>query len=72
MKCALSNLLTQWAIPRMNAHRIKATLFQGNFGSRAVLTRNGFTHSRTVKKYKELDGEITDLFVFEWKREAVS
>ncbi|KAK1224143.1 hypothetical protein PQX77_012947 [Marasmius sp. AFHP31] len=65
MTSALSTLLTQWAIPRMNACKIKATLFQGNLGSRAVLTRNGFTQIRRVENYKELDGEITDLFVFE-------
>ncbi|KAJ8095078.1 hypothetical protein AAF712_006919 [Marasmius tenuissimus] len=72
MTSALSTLLTQWAIPRMNAHKIKATLFQGNLGSRAVLTRNGFTQIRKVEKYKELDGDITDLFVFEWTRDQVA
>ncbi|KAG7093536.1 hypothetical protein E1B28_007207 [Marasmius oreades] len=41
MTGALSALLNQWAIPRMNAHRIKATLFHGNFGSRGVLMKNG-------------------------------
>ncbi|KAF9266790.1 acyl-CoA N-acyltransferase [Marasmius fiardii PR-910] len=68
MTAVLSALLNQWAIPRMNAHKIRATPFHGNFRSRGFLVKNGFVLTRTVQNYQELDGEVLDMCIFEWNR----
>ncbi|ESK87388.1 gnat family [Moniliophthora roreri MCA 2997] len=68
MSAALKTLIHEWAIPMMNAHRIRATTFRGNEGSKRVLEKNGFLLVNTIDDYKVIDGEMTTLYVLEWKR----
>lgn len=48
MTAALRTLISEWMIPRMGAHLIRAEAFKGNAGSRKVFEKNGFTLEKIV------------------------
>ncbi|KAK7060816.1 hypothetical protein VNI00_000549 [Paramarasmius palmivorus] len=68
MTAALRLLISGWAIPMMNAHRIRATTFHLNEGSKRVLEKNGFVMVGTIEDYKSIDQEMAALHVLEWRR----
>lgn len=50
MSAAVQTLITQWVVPRMNAHLIRCETFAGNAGSVRVFEKCGFTMEGTVDK----------------------
>lgn len=48
MTAALRTLISEWMIPRMGAHLIRAEAFKGNAGSRKVFEKNGFILEKIV------------------------
>ncbi|RXW24536.1 hypothetical protein EST38_g1314 [Candolleomyces aberdarensis] len=51
MTDAVKTIMTKWAVPRMNAHKIVAGTFAANIGSQRVFEKNGFKHIGTLKDY---------------------
>jgi RimJ/RimL family protein N-acetyltransferase len=64
MTAAIHTIIRQYAIPRMNAHRFRATAFEKNEGSKRVLQKLGLVNIHTVQNYFEVDGEMRNLCVF--------
>lgn len=78
MTSALHELITEWAIPHLNIHRLVATAFADNIGSHRVFLKNGFKHIRTIRRthasgemFTKGRGDCTQ-HVFEWIRPSVS
>jgi RimJ/RimL family protein N-acetyltransferase len=68
MTVAIGALMKEWMIPRMNAHRLHATILEGNEASVRVFEKNGFVLKETLKVVKEGDfGRVEGLHVLEWK-----
>ncbi|KAJ2930434.1 hypothetical protein H1R20_g6651, partial [Candolleomyces eurysporus] len=68
MTDAVKTIITKWAVPRMNAHKIVAGTFAGNIGSQRVFEKNGFKHIGTLKDYVKVRGNIKTLELLGWMR----
>ncbi|KAI0639534.1 hypothetical protein C8Q77DRAFT_71459 [Trametes polyzona] len=69
MSCALHTLMELWAVPRMGARIVRAEIIIGNWGSRRVLEKLGFSVWDTVQVPKVTSaGELIDGFhVLLWR-----
>ena len=65
MTAAIHSIIHEYAIPRMNVHRFRATALEKNEGSKRVLQKLGLVNIHTVQDYVEVDGEMRNLCVFE-------
>ncbi|KAF8074679.1 hypothetical protein FPV67DRAFT_1474543 [Lyophyllum atratum] len=68
MSAAMTTLMNQWVIPRMNAHTIKASTLEGNFASIRVLQKVGFVLCVEVRDHEEVRGELRGVQWLEWNR----
>ncbi|KDQ63163.1 hypothetical protein JAAARDRAFT_29169 [Jaapia argillacea MUCL 33604] len=77
MTVAVRTMIQDWAIPRMNAHRIRVSICKGNIGSVRVFEKNGFQLIGTKKDCLTLTAEGREggppisLDDLEWCRENV-
>ncbi|EED23330.1 GNAT family acetyltransferase, putative [Talaromyces stipitatus ATCC 10500] len=76
MSAVLGTLITEWAIPRMNAQTIKSSAFLGNQSSVGVVQKCGFVLECTLEKasadmpeYKYGGGGRQDIVVLKWVRD---
>ncbi|KAH9486387.1 hypothetical protein JR316_0000451 [Psilocybe cubensis] len=69
MTDAINTLLHDWAIPRMNVHRIICSAFLGNRGSVRVFEKNGFVMTRTIQEHAVVRGELRGSHILEWTME---
>jgi len=70
MGAAVAAVVNQWAIPRLNAHKIQASTLEGNITSIRVLEKVGFRLRGTVDNYEEIRGESRGVQWLEWNRKA--
>jgi RimJ/RimL family protein N-acetyltransferase len=72
MSTALKILIEEYAIPRMNCHRIFSTVHFGNEASLGVFRKNGFVQREVAVDAfvipEQRGGGRRDLLVLEWKR----
>lgn len=68
MTDAIDTLLNEWAIPRMNVHKILVGTFTGNKGSVRVFEKNGFTLTRTIDNHLTKKELVYGIHVLEWTR----
>lgn len=72
MSAAVHTIIHEWAIPRMNAHKIYGTAFKGNTGSVKVFLKNGFKLFDLVEDCVTISeskgGGTTGLNFLEWTR----
>ena len=73
MSAVAKAVITEWAIPRMNARHFMPTTFEANIGSAKVFTKMGFKHWRyvphiaQVKARGEFPAEKRSINVWELK-----
>ena len=58
------NLISDYALNRLNLHKIEAGVVKGNTGSVKVLEKNGFKEYATVPQDYWLEGEYHDVLRF--------
>jgi len=72
MTAVVRTIIEQWAIPRMNAHKIKVSALTGNRGSVRVFEKCGFVYTgdipNVVKIQESKGGGRTGLHMLEWTR----
>ena len=70
MSAAVGAVIKQWMVPHLNAHKIRADVFEGNPGSVRVFEKNGFKllESVRVKWPGPGGGRIQGMHVLEWER----
>ncbi|KAG6820423.1 hypothetical protein H0H93_000669 [Arthromyces matolae] len=68
MTAAMSSLLKSWAIPRLNAHKIQASVLEGNVACMKVLQRHGF-HLRGISTYEKVRGVMKEIQWLDWTRQ---
>lgn len=68
MTAAIVALIDRWAIPRLNAHKIEASVLQGNIASVRILEKLGFELLRTDENCEEIRGELRGIHYLEWTR----
>ncbi|GLB43354.1 putative acetyltransferase (GNAT) domain containing protein [Lyophyllum shimeji] len=71
MSAALSAVIDQWAIPRLNAHIIQASTLDGNVPSIRVLEKVGFRQRGGVCNHEEVRGELRGVQWLEWNRTRI-
>lgn len=73
MTAVIHTLIHDWAIPYMNAHTIKASLYAENKGSARVFGKNGFRLEHTREDWvivpENRGGGRKSIRVFVWNRE---
>jgi RimJ/RimL family protein N-acetyltransferase len=69
MSDAVSTVLQDWAIPRMNIRRMWVSTFTGNEASMKVFLKNGFKLIGSYEDHFEVKGKIRGLNLLEWKYE---
>ena len=70
MTAAIGTIIREWAIPRMNAHRVVAAPYVGNVASVRVFEKNGFVLERAaMKESVTLGGQAhTGQSILRWER----
>lgn len=68
MSAAVAAIINDWAIPRLNAHTIRASAFQENTASIRVLEKVGFAVVKTIEACEEVRGEMRGVTWLEWTR----
>lgn len=74
MSGVLSAVLRDWAVPKMNARVVKASVLVGNEASVGVFRKCGFVLEQTLEKAtgefpESKGGGKRDLYVLRWERE---
>ncbi|KAG6856447.1 hypothetical protein H0H87_004412 [Tephrocybe sp. NHM501043] len=69
MTAAMSALIQNWAIPRLNAQKIQASVLEGNIASIKVLEKAGFKLRGKICNYEEIQGVLKGTQWLEWARE---
>ncbi|KAG6916193.1 hypothetical protein DXG01_008075 [Tephrocybe rancida] len=69
MSAAISTLIQSWAIPRLNAHKMQASVLEGNVASIKVLEKVGFKLRGTLCDYEDVRGVSMGTQWLEWTRE---
>ncbi|KAI9926882.1 hypothetical protein ASPWEDRAFT_712859 [Aspergillus wentii DTO 134E9] len=75
MTAVVRTIIHDWAIPRMNAHIIKASMHTDNTGSRRVFEKNQFRKQCTLEDWavvpENRGGGRKSIHVMEWRREYI-
>ncbi|KDQ63162.1 hypothetical protein JAAARDRAFT_29166 [Jaapia argillacea MUCL 33604] len=77
MTAAVRTIIQDWAIPRMNVHRIRVSTCKGNIGSVRVFEKNGFRLIETKEDFLTITAEGREggppisLHSLEWCREKI-
>ncbi|KAF9055982.1 hypothetical protein BJ165DRAFT_1398744 [Panaeolus papilionaceus] len=69
MSDAIGTLLSDWAIPRMNVHKILVGAFSANVASRRVFEKNGFELISSHNVKSDVRGKGRPVDVLGWKQE---
>jgi RimJ/RimL family protein N-acetyltransferase len=69
MTAAIETITREWAIPHVGVRRIRASVFEGNWGSRRVFEKNGLEFIGEVfVKGGGVNGEDRVHWFLEWNQ----
>ncbi|KAJ5493081.1 hypothetical protein N7539_001827, partial [Penicillium diatomitis] len=72
MTLVIQTILHDWAVPRMNVHRLRCWAFEDNAGSIRVFEKNGFVRGHTLKDWASVSesrgGGKKSIVSLEWTR----
>ncbi|KAF7714934.1 N-acetyltransferase domain-containing protein [Penicillium ucsense] len=72
MTLAIQTIIHDWAVPRMNVHRLRCWAFEDNTGSIRVFEKNGFVRGHTLKDWASVSesrgGGKKSIVSLEWTR----
>lgn len=69
MSDAVTTVLQDWGIPRMNIRHMWVTTIAENEASVKVFLKNGFKLINTYEDFFEVKGKVRGLNLLEWKYE---